>query len=85
VLKQAGRELDGWTLNVSRGGVRLILEETVQVGDEFEVLVGGAEQGTRPGRVVWIKEMSDGQIVGMQFLDSSEPPPARSDPPADGQ
>lgn len=85
VLKASGREFDGWTLNVSRGGLRVILEEAVAVGDEFEVLVGPEEEGAwRPGRVVWLRDEADGQIVGLKYLDSSEGPPAPSDPPDGG-
>lgn len=82
VLRSPGRQFDGWTLNVSRGGVRVILEGAVAVGDEFDVLVGSDEEGSpRPGRVVWVRDEADGQIVGLQFLDSSEGPPSPSDSP----
>jgi hypothetical protein len=83
VLKAPGREFDGWTLNVSRGGLRIILEGAVSVGDEFAALVGPSEEGSpRPARVVWVRNESDGQIVGLKYLDSSEGPPAPSDSPA---
>jgi hypothetical protein len=83
VLEAPGRQLEGWTLNLSRGGVRIILEEKVVVGDEFDVLVGDADEGShRPGRVVWIRDEADGQIVGLKFLDSSEGPPDPSGPSA---
>jgi hypothetical protein len=35
--KALGKVLEGWALNVSRGGVRVILEEKVDLGAEFEV------------------------------------------------
>lgn len=83
-LRGAGRELVGWTLNVSRGGVRVVLEDAVQVGDAFDISIG--EEGPRPraGRVVWVRNAADGQIVGLQFVDGDEPPPLHSDP-ATGQ
>src|SRR5437763_12051742 len=34
------RVWDGWALNVSRGGVRCILEEKVELGEEYEVTLG---------------------------------------------
>ena len=37
----SGRVLEGWALNVSRGGVRVILEENVEPGTEFEVTLSG--------------------------------------------
>jgi len=67
------RVLDGWALNVSRGGIRCILEENVELGDEFEITVG--EEGnaplTRRGRIVWVQEEADGLIVGVEFLSPS--------------
>ncbi len=82
VLHGGGIELSGWTLNVSRGGVRVVLEDPVRVGDQFDVLLGDAKD-PRPGRVVWIREEADGQIVGLQYTDASEPPPLPSDQPPD--
>ncbi len=79
VLKADGFEADGWTLNVSRGGVRVILEEPAVVGDEYDVYLG--EGAARPVRVVWVRDEPDGQIAGLQFLDVEEGasiPPASS-------
>lgn len=76
VLRRADVTIDGWTLNLSRGGVRVVVEEPLVEGDEVEVQVGDGST-FRPGRVVWINEQADGQIVGVQFLDGdgSLPPP----------
>ena len=61
--------LEGWALNVSRGGIRAIVEEAkVTLGEEFEITVGdGDELPTRPGRIVWLQEEPDGFIVGIEF------------------
>jgi PilZ domain len=70
-LKTAsGSVLEGWALNVSRGGVRVILEEKVELGAEFEVML--AEDGTSPsaprtGRIVWVQEEPDGVVAGIEF------------------
>ncbi len=32
-----GALLEGWALNVSKGGIRVILEDKVEPGEEFEV------------------------------------------------
>jgi hypothetical protein len=65
--------LQGWALNVSRGGVRVILEEKVELGSEFEVTL---EPGLEPhalrslgrlGRVVWVQEEPDGVVAGIAF------------------
>jgi hypothetical protein len=77
----AGRTLEGWALNVSRGGVRAILEEKVALGQKFEVGVGADEMLVRAGRIVWVQEEPDGVIVGIEFTGTSgthrsSPPPA---------
>lgn len=66
----------GWTLNVSRGGVRLVVEESVIVGETYLVAVG--EEAARPAAVVWTREEADGQIAGLRFtdVDNGEVPPA---------
>ena len=69
----AGTLLEGWALNVSRGGVRVILEEKVELGSEFEItLKTGAEESTdaveaRFGRIVWLQEEPDGVVAGIEF------------------
>jgi hypothetical protein len=78
-------EIEGWTLNVSRGGVRVIVEEHLELGKEYEIVVGDDELVRRPCRVVWLQEEADGQIAGVQFLDTNTgpPPPSPSgSPPA---
>ena len=86
---------EGWALNVSRGGVRIILEERVELGEEYEVTIGLDEtKALSPkARVVWLQEEPDGFIVGMEFLfkvsesqslpmmsaDSQVPPPPKTE------
>jgi PilZ domain len=75
--------LDGWALNVSRGGVRVILEDKVEPGDEFEITLldtsdraegdgGPASARARHGCIVWVQEESDGVIAGIAFKNVSE-------------
>lgn len=75
VLQRDGAEFEGWTLNVSRGGVRLVVEEPVELGAEYDLTIG--ERAPRAARAVWVQDEADGQIVGLQFLDGagSAPPP----------
>ncbi len=74
----ADREMDGWALNLSRGGVRLILDEVVAPGTKVRVVVG--DQSPRDGRVVWVQEEPDGAIVGVEFLDPDGNPLQQSSP-----
>ncbi len=82
LLRKGVAELTGWALNISRGGIRIILEDPVELGQEYEVEVANDEAaGKRRGRVVWVQEESDGMIVGVEFIDPS-PGPVAEDPPA---
>jgi hypothetical protein len=76
-LHREGGEVSGWTLNISRGGARLVLEESVELGAQYQVVIGEQIE-PRDVRIVWAQDEADGQIVGVQFLDSegSIPPPS---------
>lgn len=74
VLRDEGFEVEGWTLNVSRGGVRVILEAPVELGHEYAISIGDQEPA-RHCRVVWVQDEADGQIAGIQFLDVEGTPP----------
>jgi hypothetical protein len=69
------RALEGWALNVSRGGVRVILEEKVDLGAEFLVVLtpatraeGAAPPTGRVGRIVWVQEEPDGVVAGIEYV-----------------
>lgn len=64
------RQLDGWALNVSGGGLRAIVDDEVQVDETFEVTLG--EGPARPARVVWVREERGGSILGVAFTDVDE-------------
>lgn len=76
---------DGWALNISRGGVRAIIEEPVDLGEEYEITIGEEGNGalTRRGRVVWVQDEPDGMIVGFEFLFTTGATPAVN-PDSDG-
>jgi len=78
LMRRGDSEVEGWTLNVSRGGLRVVVEESLRVGESMEVVIGSdPDAAPRPARVVWVKEAADGQICGIQLLDTtgSVPPP----------
>src|SRR5262245_58750729 len=59
VLRLGDKELAGWTLNISRGGTRVVLEDAVELGQEFDIVMGteGAPDCVnRRGRIVWVQE-----------------------------
>lgn len=67
-----GEPLEGWALNISRGGVRVILEGKVDLGAEFEITMTegvGPDTTTnrRLGRIVWVQDEPDGVIAGIEF------------------
>lgn len=71
---EAPTEIPGWALNISRGGVRAIVEDPVELGEVLEVVI--EEEGMRHrGRIVWTQEEPDGMIVGVSFLERLEAPP----------
>ena len=81
VLRADGFETRGWTLNVSRGGIRAIVEDALTQGVEYQLVVGDEEvEKPRRASVVWLQDESDGQIVGLKYLDGEE----GSVPPKDG-
>lgn len=71
LTSEEGKTLEGWALNVSRGGLRAILEEKVVLGQKFDVALGTDEVMHRPSRVVWVQEEPDGVIVGLEFTSLS--------------
>ena len=64
----------GWALNVSRGGIRAILDDEadigkIELGQEYEIFVGDVDTATgRQGRIVWLQEEPDGFIVGIEYV-----------------
>jgi hypothetical protein len=69
-LAFGGSNVEGWTLNVSRGGIRLILEDAVELGVDVEIQFDALPDAPRrKGRVVWVQEELDGVVVGVKFLD----------------
>jgi len=90
VFRRNDERVEGWALNMSRGGLRAIVESPLEVDGEFQIAVG--ESGPpRAGKIVWVQQEKDGAIVGVAFLDverpSAPPPPddATLAPSGDGR
>jgi hypothetical protein len=63
------REIPGWALNMSRTGLRAIVEdEHIDVGSPLAVRVGD-DPVHRSVRVVWTSPEPDGTIVGLEFFE----------------
>lgn len=81
-----GKVLEGWALNVSRGGLRAILEDKVTLGQKFEIAMGADDDVLhRTGRIVWVQEEPDGVIVGIEFTGMSGPHRSVPPPPPGSQ
>ena len=80
----AAKTSEGWALNVSRGGVRVIVEEKLALGTSYDVTVGEEVGLTRRGRIVWLQEEPDGLIVGLEFLGVSQSMRSAPPPPPEG-
>lgn len=81
LVRSTGFETHGWTLNVSRGGIRAIVEDPLVQGVEYQLTVGDEETcAARRASVVWLQDETDGQIVGLKYLDVED----ASEPPKDG-
>ena len=52
-----------------RGGIRVILEEKVELGSDYEVTVSTGADAASPvqGRIVWVQEEPDGVVAGIEF------------------
>lgn len=68
-IRAPGFETKGWTLNVSRGGFRAIVEECLRPAEEYEVVFRDS-QPPRRANLVWSRDEKDGQIVGMKYSDT---------------
>ena len=84
---ETGAIREGWALNVSRGGLRAILDDDtgkVELGEEYAISVGETGAAVaRKGRIVWLQEEPDGFVVGVEYVSPSGTHPAApaSSPP----
>jgi hypothetical protein len=72
---RADAEITGWALNLSRGGLRAVVEDRVQLGEELDIRIEEIRVERR-GQVVWTQEEPDGTIVGIAFHERIEDPPS---------
>jgi hypothetical protein len=55
-------------LNVGRGGVRVVLEDSIERDQDYELFFSDDATGRRV-RVAWSTEQADGQIAGLKYLE----------------
>lgn len=59
---------DGWALNVCHGGMRIITEEPLKLGDELQIDVSSSGTAyTGKARVCWVRKEADGVVAGLEF------------------
>lgn len=83
VLRQGTRTLEGWALNVSRGGLRIISEGVVELGEIFDISLGD-DPLERVGKVVWLQQEPDGFICGLAYVIGADESPKTVPPPPPG-
>jgi len=60
--------LEGWALNVCHGGMRIISETPLKVGETIAVEVqSGGRSYSGTAKVCWVREQADGVIAGLEF------------------
>ena len=72
VLLDGKKSSEAWALNLSAGGIRVMGEETLAVGDMLRVRIDGDGEGVElagVGRVVWVIKCSDGFVSGIEFVE----------------
>jgi hypothetical protein len=70
VLESAnGERVEGWALNESRGGLRVVVDDEHALIEAAVYRVTVGEAPTRNGRVAWVKEEGGGQIAGVELFD----------------
>lgn len=76
-------ELDGWALNLSRGGLRIIIEDVLVAGEDIRISIGDEgddDYVVRNARIAWARKEPDGTIAGVEFSDEGgSAPPDESD------
>ena len=55
-----------WALNLSGGGIRIVLSATLAVGEQVGIGFQGRPTAV-PGRVVWVSSRTDGCVAGIAF------------------
>lgn len=74
VLLDGKSTAEAWALNLSAGGIRVMCEEALSVGDMLRLRIDAdlREDGLELaglGRVVWVKSCSDGFVSGIEFVE----------------
>ena len=79
--KSAGEANTGKTMDISAGGIRLILREGIKIGDilEVDMELGGDRSIHAKGRVAWVDKFKPGgwheetgYEGGVEFIDMNE-------------
>ncbi|MCC6644495.1 MAG: PilZ domain-containing protein [Polyangiaceae bacterium] len=88
VIVHGDRALDAWSMNVSRGGLRVVMEDALAAGDEVDVVVGEPDEPDyfrKAARVAWVQPEQGGFIVGFEFKDGGSAPSIPAAPAPAGE
>ncbi len=68
-----GKPGDAWAINLSNGGVRIVAEARLEVGEQVFLRMGDRpETGLQgKGRVVWVREQGEDVVAGIEFLEAA--------------
>ncbi len=65
----ADASLDGWALNVCHGGMRIIVESTLEPGETVQLAIETSGKQYRGRAVVrWVRPQADGVVAGLAFM-----------------
>lgn len=84
ILHTGNAQYDGWALNISRGGIRVVIEGRVHLGQVLTIEGYDPDREDAPprrARVIWSQDEPDGSVVGMEFLDPDDSMPPPLSPP----
>lgn len=64
----------GMTLNASSGGLRVVMDTVVSIGEICAICVRTLDgrESTEQVRVVWSQARPDGYVMGLQFVEAPE-------------
>lgn len=68
--KLKGGNANGWCLNISKGGARIMVTQHLTIGEILEIKIERYQNWKKLlAKVVWVKQLKDGCIAGISFIE----------------